>query len=255
MRNYNPFKTTSVMTIKKFINSFLNQKIVAFHSAAIGGTNRGGHDIEMFRRPRPADPPSTKTSGILIAVPSHAVDGPGMKEVSHAYRAFTRGGYNVDFATADGSPVQFSQSDLTDPVNRWFVEDANAKYSAEQPLQIKDVDAGRYAAVYFAGKNGFVTENHMFRSLAREILNNDGVVAGSGDVNEAVEKLDLSEMINSGYSLPTSNSGKSHSEYGSAAAEAVMLESGWMIHKNEISDPETDNITNIGERVIMHLAS
>jgi len=243
------------MTIKKFINSYLNQNIIAFHSGAIGGSNRGGNDIEMFRRSRSSSPPLEKAAGILIAVSSHAVNGPGMKEVSHAYRAFTRAGYKVDFATTDGSPVQFNRSDLTDPINRWFVEDDNARYSTEQPLAVKDIDPDRYVAVYFVGKNGFVTENHMFQALAKEILNNDGIVAGSDDVNEAVQNLNLSEMINPEYSLPSSDSGKSLSEYGSAAAEAVMLETGWMIHKNELSAPETDNITNIGERVIMHLAS
>lgn len=243
------------MTIKKFINSYLNQNIVPFHSGAIGGTNRGGNDIEMFRRPRPDDPPSIKSSSILMAVPSHAVDSPGMKEVSHAYRAFTQAGYNVDFATADGSPVQFSQSDLTDPTNRWFVEDENAKYNAEQPLNVKDVVPGRYVAIYFAGSNETVTNNQRFGTLTEQILNNNGVVAGSGDAENALQNLNLTNQFNSGYSLPKSGNGKSVSEYGSGAAEAVMLDGGWIFHNNELSFPEADDITEIGKRVVMLLAS
>lgn len=113
----------------------------------------------------------------------------------------------------------------------------------------------RYVGVYFAGSNGLVTENHWFQTLAEQILNNNGVVAGSGDAEEAVQNLRLTNYIDSGYSLPESYAGRPDSEYGSAAAEAVRLEAGWMIHKNQLLSSDTDDITKLGERVVRLLAS
>lgn len=243
------------MDIRKIINSYLDQHIIAFHSGAIGGLNRGGNEIARFRRSNPESPPPEKALKVLIAVPSQAVNNPGMKEVSHAYRTFSKAGYKVDFVTADGSPVQFSKSDLTDSVNRWFVEDKNASYSADQPLKVKDVMPSRYAGAYFAGCNEIVTESHWFQSLALEILKNGGVVAGSGDAEAAVDSLGLASYVESDYSLPKSNSLNSVTDYGSAAAEAVKIEASWMIHKNELISSNADDISKLGERVVMQLAS
>lgn len=243
------------MTFKNIVNSYLNQHIIGFHSGAIGGLARGGNDIIKYRQSNPASPPSKKAFKVLIAVPSHTLNNPGMKEVSHVYRAFIKAGYEVNFVTADGSPVQFSKSDLTDPVNRWFVEDANARYSSEQPLEVKDVMPDRYVGIYFAGSNDMVTDNHRFQSLAEQILNNNGVVAGSGDADAAVQNLGLTNYLEPGYSLPKPDSGKPVTDYGSAAAEAVKLEAGWMIHKNELVSSDAGDIAELGERVVMLLAS
>lgn len=243
------------MNIKKFIDSYFNQHIIAFHSGAIGGVTRGGHDIERYRRSRPYSTYSNKTYKILITVPSHAVKGPDMKEVSHAYRAFTKAGYHVDFVTAAGSPVTFSQSDLTDPINRWFVEDANAKYSAEQPLEANDVVPERYVAVYFAGVNSLATDNQWFQSLAEQILSNDGIIAGSGNAEDAVHNLNLTNRIDFGYSIPSADAGKTATEYGSIVAEAAVNEKSWMIHNNELSKSDAENDKGIGEQIVTRLAS
>lgn len=241
------------MNIKSFINSYLDQNIIAFHSGAIGGYTRGGNDIERYRQSRTESPPSKKASNILIAIPFHAVKGPEMKEVSHAYRAFTDAGYNVDFATADGSQVEFSRSDLTDPVNRWFVEDANARYKADQPFDVKNVMPKRYAAGYFAGGNGLITENRWFQTLTEQILKNSGVAAGTGSAEDAVQQLNLSNYINPGYSISESKAGVSVTEYSFAAVEAVNISTSWIIHNNELLVPEMDKHTDIGKRVVMLL--
>lgn len=242
------------MNIKKFIDSYLNN-YVSFQAGAIGTINRGVQDLERFRRSRPGNLSSSKPSNILIALPSHAVKGPDMNEVSHAYQAFKKSGYNVDFVTADGSPVQFSQTDLTDPVNRWFLEDANARHSAEQPLKAEDIDPSRYVAVYFAGGNAILSNNHWFQSLAEQILKRDGVIAGSGSAEEAVQNLNLTNQIDIGYSLPVSEIEKSVTEYGSVAVETAEHNSGWTIHNDELSKPETKDVKEIGKRVVTLLAS
>ena len=248
-----PFYKT-IMNIKKFIDSYLNH-YVSFQAGAIGSINRGAHDLERFRRTRPGDSFSKKDSKILIAVPSHAVKGPDMQEVSHAYRAFTKARYDVDFVTADGSPVQFSQSDLTDPVNRWFVEDANAKYSAEQPLKAEDIEPSRYVAVYFAGGNAILSENHWVQTLAEQILKKGGVIAGSGNAEEAVQNLNLTDYINTGYSLPKAGDRKSVSEYGSSATETMTISNGWTIHDRELTLLETTDISESGRRMVALLAA
>lgn len=240
------------MKIKELFNSYLDQHVIAFHSGAIGGLSRGGNDVARYRRSNPDSPPSKKAFKFLIAVPSRLDHNPGMKEASHVYRTLTNAGYKIDFVTADGSPVQFSTSDLTDPVNRWFVEDANAQNNADQPLEVKEIMPGRYAGVYFAGINGLLTENHWFQSLAEQVLNNNGVVAGSGDSEASVEKLGLTSYLKSGYSIPGTNSGGAISSYGSAA-EAVKQETGWLIHENELVMTEESESESIDERIVRQL--
>jgi len=238
------------MNIKKIINSYLDQHVIAFQSGAIGGLSRGGNDIVRYRRSNPDSPPPKKASRALIAVPSNSGNNFDMKEVSHVYRAFKKVGYKIDFATADGSPVQFSKSDLTDSVNRWFVEDANAQYSVDQPLEVKNVVPSRYVGVFFVESNELLTENRWFQSLAEQVLENNGVVAGSGDEEEAVESLGLMNYLESAYSLPASDGGRAVSDYGSAAAEAVKQENGWIIHKNELVMAEEDETKSLAERII-----
>ena len=242
------------MNIKKFIDSYLSH-YVSFHAGAIGSINRGVYELERFRHTRPGGSYFKKDSKILIAVPSHAEKEPVMQDVSHAYQAFAKAGYDVDFVTADGSPVQFSQSDLTDPVNRWFVENTNARYSLEQPHMAQDIAPSRYIAVYFAGGNAILSENHWFQSLADQILKKGGVIAGSGSAEEAVQNLNLTTQIDIGYSLPASKAGMSVTEYGSVAVDTSELENGWTIYKDELSKSEINDVKDIGKRIVTILAS
>jgi hypothetical protein len=243
------------MNIKKIANAYFNQHIIAFHSGAIGGTMRGGNDITRYKQKQSESPPSKKAFKLLIAAPKVDETAPEMREISYAYQAFTDAGYDVEFVTLDGSPVQFSHSDLTDSVNRWFAEDKIAQRKANNTLEIQEVRPSRYVAIYFAGKNDTMMDNDWYRNLAEYILNNNGVVSGSGRAEDAVQKLNLSDRVEAGYSLPVSKSGTSNSEYGAVAAEIVKDDSTWMIHKDELLNPDTDKSTDIGKRMVDQLAS
>ena len=243
------------MNIKKIANAYFNQHIIAFQSGAIGGLMRGGDDINRYKQKQSESPPPKKAFKLLIAAPKVDDKAPEMKEVSYAYSAFTRAGYDVDFVTVDGSPVQFHHSDLTDNINRWFAEDKAAQYKVNNTLEINETRPSRYVAIYFAGKDDSMMDNDWYRNLAELILNNNGVISGSGLAEDAVLSLDLSDRINAGYSLPVSESGASISEYGSVATKSVKDDSSWMIHKNELVNLDTDDSTDIGKRMVERLAS
>lgn len=87
-------------------------------------------------------------------------------------------------------------------MNRWFAEDSEAQNKAYHTLEIKDVMPGRYSAIYFAGSDESVMQNHWFRQFSELILSNNGVVAGSGSADNAITRLELSKKIDNGYSLP-----------------------------------------------------
>lgn len=242
------------MTTKKFFNTYFNQHSIAFNSGAIGGLMRGGNDIERFKQLQSDGPPSKKAFKLLIAAPAAGDSSPRMNDVSHVYRAFKRAGYDVDFTTADGRPMTFRQSDLTDPVNRWFAEDAVAQHKAYHSLSVEDVLPGRYAAIYFAGSDESVTENRLYRQLVDLIFNNNGVVAGSGGAEHAITAFELSDKIDNRYSLPGSDAIASLSDYGSAAVKTVKADTAWMIHKNKLMMPEEGEPESIGERIVQQLA-
>lgn len=238
------------MTIKDLFNTYFNQNIIAFHSGAIGGLANGANHIDRSRSSGQAPGRDTK---IMIAIPVDGNHQPKMGDVAHAYRSFKRAGYTVDFVTLDGTPASFSQSDLTDPINRWFAEDATAQHDAYHTKRADEVMPGRYSAIYFAGTSGAAFDDDIYRHLSEEVLSQQGVVAGMGGSKEAESTLNLDEIASPGYSLPS----YAHisSEYGSSAMHTVAEKKTWMVHKKEWINTESDEPMNVGDHMVKLLDS
>lgn len=241
------------MNIKNIFLKNFNMPVFGFNSGAFGGLVRGGNDFIGVDANRSRNTSSNKAFKILIGT-GVSENAPKLKEVSHAYRAFTRAGYEVDFVTPDGLPVQFSSSDLSDPVNQWFAEDATAQYKAHYTQKIEKAMPGHYVAIFFSGKIESAMMDKWFRQLAELILKNNGIVGGFGEAEEAISSLDLTDQVNSGYSLPKSISETSDHAYGSIATEVISTDSEWLIYKGEVIESRNDDRYEITERIIQLLA-
>lgn len=241
------------MNIKKLFLTNYQLPVLGFNSGAFGGLIRGGNDFVGLDRKRSTKHAPNKAFNIVIAADSGQC-APALKEVSHAYRSFTRAGYEVDFVTTDGKQVQFRESDLTDPVNQWFAEDATAQYKAYHTLEVGKTMPGRYVAIYFAGSDNTLSENSWFQQLSEFIMNSNGVVAGFGNAKQAAASFGMRGKQSESYSIPESTAVVSPSEYGSAASEVVdVSHSAWVIHKGELTDSIPD-VSELGECIVTQLA-
>ena len=234
-----------MMTIKNLFNTYFNQHIVAFHSGAIGGLANGANHIH---RSRSSGMSPGRATSIMIAMPTDGNHQPNMRSVAHAYRSFKRAGFSVDFVTEDGRPAEFSQSDLTDPINRWFAEDAGAQHDAHHTIKLSDVYPDKYSAIFFAGISPSAFDHDEYQRLSEHVLNRDGIIAGLGKSGDAARALNLEEIASTGYSLPTYATVAS--EYGSAAIQNVAEIETWMVHKKEWVDTESDDASNVGDQIV-----
>lgn len=242
------------MNIKNLFLKNFNMPVFGFNSGAFGGLVRGGNDFIGVDANRSRNTSKNKAFKILIGT-GVSENAPKLREVSHAYRAFTRAGYEVDFVTPDGRPVQVSSSDLSDPVNQWFAEDATAQYKAHYTQKVEKTMPGHYVGIYFSGKIDPEMTDKWFRQLTELIHKNNGIVGGSGDAEEALRSLELTDQVNSGYSLPKKPMPETSAHaYGSIATEVISTDSEWLIHKGEVIENRSDDRYEITGRIIKMLA-
>lgn len=241
------------MSIKKLFNAYLDQHFIAFNSGAVGGLMRGGNKTIRFSKTDENRSAPKKAFKLLIAVAETEDDVPVMKDVSHAYRIFKKEGYDVEFVNSDGKPVRFRKSDLTDSVNRWFAEDASARYKLTHPLKVKDVRPGLFVGIYFAGSRDPQWETKWFRQLSERILKSNGVLAGFGAAKDAEKQFDLAGSIQNGYSLPDSRINRSGSVYGSSATNVATANDGWMVHKGEVIELAASSPNDLALSVVSQL--
>lgn len=124
---------------------------------------------------------------ILIALTSHDQLGDTGKstgfylsEVSHPYYAFTKAGYEIDFVSPKGGAAPMDGVDREDPQNASFLDDSALMARVGETLRPDQVDAGRYAAIFFAGGHGTMWDfpsNEGLQRLTREIYEGGGVAA------------------------------------------------------------------------------
>ncbi|MEM7572311.1 MAG: nuclear transport factor 2 family protein [Bacteroidota bacterium] len=132
----------------------------------------------------PIDP----TKHILFVLTSHEEmgntgrpTGLHLGEVTHAYRPLIEAGYEVDFVSPKGGAAFMYGTDLNDPNNLWFVQNPNAYYRFTNAMSPNQIDATRYAAIYFVGGHGTMwdlPEHQELGEITRIIYEQDGVVAG-----------------------------------------------------------------------------
>jgi putative intracellular protease/amidase/ketosteroid isomerase-like protein len=131
----------------------------------------------------------TTTKKILIALTSNdrmGGESGGLRtgyylpEVAHPWRVFTDAGYTVDLMSVRGGQPPVDGADLTDPVQRAFVDDPVMSAQLERTPTPEEVDARNYDAILFAGGHGVMWDfpgNSALAALARDVYENGGVVA------------------------------------------------------------------------------
>jgi putative intracellular protease/amidase len=128
----------------------------------------------------------TPSKKILIALTSHG-DLAGLRrtgyylsEVAHPWQVFTDAGYAVDFVSTAGGEPPVDGVDLSDPVQKAFVDDEQAQAKVRRTPRFTDVDPAGYDAVLFAGGHGTMWDfphDADLAVVARDIYEQGGVVS------------------------------------------------------------------------------
>jgi putative intracellular protease/amidase len=103
-----------------------------------------------------------------------------LSEAAHPWRAFRAAGYEVDLVSPLGGRPPMDGVDLTDPVQREFLEDADIAAQIGATHRPESLSAEAYDAIFFAGGHGTMWDfpnNAALAGLARDIYEAGGVVA------------------------------------------------------------------------------
>lgn len=146
---------------------------------------------------------------ILFVVTSHDTKGSTgeptgyyLGEVSHPWEVLTDAGYEVDFVSPTGGKAPVDGFDLTDPVNKKFWDNAEARQKVENTLTPAAVKPQDYQAIFYAGGHGAMwdlADDAKIAAIASEIYAKNGVVAAvchgpAGLVN--IKLADGSYLVN-----------------------------------------------------------
>ncbi len=102
-------------------------------------------------------------------------------EYAPPFHIFVMHGYEVDFVSPLGGPVEFMMDPLG--ISSYAIRYENFLGKAENTLKPGEIDAGQYRAVYVGGGYGVlfdVASNEDLMSLIGGIYDNGGVVGGCG---------------------------------------------------------------------------
>lgn len=125
----------------------------------------------------------------LIVVTSHnkmgltgKETGYYLSEVSHPVAQLEKSGISVDFVSPRGgnAPMDPNSRDLSDLVNKSFLEREDLVNKIKNTLRPEDIDPEDYQAILYAGGHGTMwdfPENFDLANIASQIFENGGVVA------------------------------------------------------------------------------
>lgn len=105
--------------------------------------------------------------------------GAYLSEVAHPHAVFQEAGYTVDFVTPKGGKPPWDGVDLKDPVNKAFFEDATIQAKVERAASPDQIDASKYAAIFYAGGHGTMWDfpnDERLAKIAAAIYERGGVV-------------------------------------------------------------------------------
>lgn len=98
---------------------------------------------------------------ILIVLTSHSEKGSTgektgayLSELTHPRAVFVAAGHEVELVSVRGGEVPLDGVDRSDPENARFLDDAALVKRLHEGRAVSEVDAGAYAAVFFAGGHG-----------------------------------------------------------------------------------------------------
>ena len=144
---------------------------------------------------------------ILFVLTSHDRKGPVdaadvapsgfyLSEVTHPHKVLSEAGYAVDFVSPKGGKTQVDGLDLDDPVNVAFWNDPVLRGATENTLAPSQVDAGAYAAIFYAGGHATMWDfpnSAELAAIAARIYERGGVVAAVCHGSAGLVNLKLSD--------------------------------------------------------------
>lgn len=101
-------------------------------------------------------------------------------EVTHQLAELDAAGIAVEFASIQGGEPPVDGLDLDDPVNAGYWNDPAFRHAVATTRRLDQVDASRYAAVFFAGGHGAMWDfpnSAAVARVAREVYQAGGAVA------------------------------------------------------------------------------
>lgn len=123
---------------------------------------------------------------ILLAMTSHDQKGSTgqrtgayLPELAHPHAVFTEAGFMVDFASVRGGAVPLDGADRKDPLQAAFLDGTELARRLHTSVASADVDASKYAAIFFAGGHGTMwdfPDDGGFARVAAQIYEAGGVV-------------------------------------------------------------------------------
>lgn len=125
---------------------------------------------------------------VLFVITSHAVlgdtgepTGAFLSEITHPHKVLRDAGFFVNFVSPEGgpAPIDPKSHDLSDPVNRAFLENDRYAFQLANTLTPDLVKTGDYVGIFYAGGHGTMydlADNEALQALTREIYEDGGVV-------------------------------------------------------------------------------
>ncbi|ANL69942.1 intracellular protease/amidase ThiJ/PfpI family protein (plasmid) [Rhizobium phaseoli] len=124
---------------------------------------------------------------VLCVVTSHPIRGDSgeptgfaMVELTHPLEVFDKAGIPYEIASIRGGHPPIDFFDLSDPANEHYWKDKDFRNALADSLILKDLDASRYSAVFFAGGHGTMwdfADNEAVKTVIRRIWEAGGIVS------------------------------------------------------------------------------
>ncbi|NRA66135.1 MAG: type 1 glutamine amidotransferase domain-containing protein [Pseudobacteriovorax sp.] len=102
-------------------------------------------------------------------------------ESAPPYHVFLNHGYEVDFVSPKGGPVEFSMNPIG--ISRYAIKYERFNEKTQKTLKPDEVDPQKYDAVYFGGGAGplfDVAHDKNTQKIVSEIYENGGLIGGCG---------------------------------------------------------------------------
>jgi putative intracellular protease/amidase len=102
-----------------------------------------------------------------------------LPEVTHPYKAFEQADIEVEFVSPKGGKAPMTGVDLSDPLNKAFLDDPTKVAKLENTLKPAALDPARYDAIFYAGGHGTMwdfRDNEALTKIAATIYERGGVV-------------------------------------------------------------------------------
>jgi putative intracellular protease/amidase len=141
--------------------------------------------VTSFAEPTPKPQPTSPIK-ILFVLTSHDRKGDTgqptgfyLSEVTHPHHALTAAGFDIDYVSPKGGKAPADGVDLSDPVNKAFMEDSKNRAAIENTMRPDQVQADDYAAIFYAGGHGTMwdfADNKELAAIAGQIYDKGGVV-------------------------------------------------------------------------------